>query len=43
MESTKPRPPARSFEVLLVWQKAHQFVLMVYAMTENFPKAERLD
>jgi four helix bundle protein len=40
METTKPRPPARSFEDLLVWQKAHQFVLQVYAMTENFPKAE---
>ncbi len=36
MESTKPRPPARSFEDLLLWQKAHQFVLQVYALTENF-------
>jgi four helix bundle protein len=40
MESTKPQPPARSFEDLLVWQKAHQFVLQVYALTENFPRAE---
>lgn len=40
METAKPRPPARSFEDLLVWQKAHQFVLQVYAMTETFPKAE---
>ena len=40
METVKTRPPARSFEDLLVWQKAHQFVLRVYAMTETFPKAE---
>jgi four helix bundle protein len=40
METTKPRPPARSFEDLLVWQKAHQFVLQVYAMTGTFPRAE---
>ncbi len=40
METVKTRPPARSFEDLLVWQKAHQFVLQVYAMTETFPKAE---
>ena len=40
METVKTRPPARSFEDLLVWQKAHQFVLQVYAMTENFPKSE---
>jgi four helix bundle protein len=29
-----------TFEELLVWQKAHQFVLMVYKTTENFPKSE---
>jgi four helix bundle protein len=40
METAKTRPPARSFEDLLVWQKAHQFVLQMYAMTENFPKTE---
>ena len=34
MEKTK------SFEELLVWQKAHQFVLLVYKVTEQFPKHE---
>jgi len=34
------RLPAKSFEDLIVWQKAHQFVLMVYAITESFPKQE---
>jgi len=34
------RAPARTFEDLLVWQKAHQFVLQVYAMTESFPRHE---
>lgn len=31
---------AKSFQDLLVWQKAHQFVLSVYRLTENFPKRE---
>lgn len=34
------RPPARSFQDLLVWEKAHDFVLAVYKMTEAFPKSE---
>ena len=34
------RAPARSFEDLIVWQKAHQFVLSVYRMTRAFPKEE---
>ncbi len=34
------RLPAKTFEDLIVWQKAHQFVLMVYALTEHFPKQE---
>ncbi len=34
------RAPARCFEDLIVWQKAHQFVLAVYRFTESFPKAE---
>lgn len=25
---------------MIVWQKAHQFVLSVYRLTENFPKNE---
>jgi four helix bundle protein len=32
--------PARSFEQLIVWPKAHQFVWSVYRATENFPKQE---
>ena len=31
---------ARSFEDLIVWQKAHAFVLEVYRMTKGFPKEE---
>ena len=34
------RTPARTFQDLIVWQKAHQFVLGVYRLTENFPKSE---
>jgi four helix bundle protein len=34
MEHTK------SFMELIVWQKAHQFVLAVYKMTKLFPKEE---
>jgi hypothetical protein len=30
--------PARTFPDLLVWQKAHGFVLEVYAFTAMFPK-----
>ena len=33
-------PPARSFQDLVVWQKAHGFVLAVYRLTERFPKHE---
>jgi four helix bundle protein len=31
---------AKSFKDLLVWQKAHQFVLEVYRLTEKFPSKE---
>jgi len=34
------RNPARSFLDLIVWQKAHQFVLAVYGYTRSFPKEE---
>ena len=34
------REPAKSFEDLLVWQKAHAFVLIVYRLTGVFPKHE---
>ena len=32
--------PARTFRDLLVWQKAHGFVLEVYAFTAMLPKQE---
>lgn len=35
-----PRPPAKTFRDLLVWRKAHEFVLSVYKFTEGFPKQE---
>ena len=35
-----PRPAARSFRDLLVWRKAHEFVLAVYAFTPGFPRQE---
>src|SRR5437870_13893067 len=35
-----PRPAARSFRDLLVWRKAHEFVLALYAFTAGFPRSE---
>ncbi len=34
------REPARRFEDLVVWQKAHQFVLAVYRLSQAFPRSE---
>ncbi len=34
------REPARSFEDLIVWQKAHAFVLNVYRLSRAFPREE---
>lgn len=34
------RAPARTFEDLIVWQKAHRFALDVYQLTETFPTKE---
>jgi four helix bundle protein len=34
------RLPARNFQDLSVWQKAHQFVLAVYRVSKNFPREE---
>jgi four helix bundle protein len=36
----QPRPAARSFRDLLVWRKAHEFVLGVYPYTAAFPNSE---
>lgn len=35
------RAPARNFQDLLVWQKAHALVLQVYGMTRALPSDER--
>lgn len=35
------RKPAATFENLLVWQKAHLFVLAGYRLSQTFPAAER--
>lgn len=32
--------PAKKFQDLIVWQKAHQFVLSTYELTKEFPKTE---
>ena len=34
------REPARSFEDLVVWQKAHAFVLDIYRLTKAFHREE---
>ena len=34
------RLPARNFQDLIVWQKAHQFVLGVYRLSKAFPREE---
>lgn len=34
------RQPARRFQDLIVWQKAHQLVLAVYRKSKSFPKEE---
>lgn len=32
--------PSKNFRDLIVWQKAHQFVLSVYEYTRKFPREE---
>src|ERR1041385_6002444 len=34
------RIPARTFQDLIVWQKAHGFVLAAYRLSRNFPRDE---
>ena len=34
------REPAKDFQDLIVWQRAHQFVLSTYRYSESFPKSE---
>ena len=35
-----PLSPAKSFEDLIVWQKAHAFVLHAYEFSATFPRSE---
>jgi four helix bundle protein len=32
---------SKTFQDLIVWQKAHQFVLAIYTATKNFPPDEK--
>ena len=34
------RKSAKDFKDLIVWQKAHQFVLAIYRFSDKFPKSE---
>ncbi len=34
------RAPARTFQDLVVWQRAHEFVLAAYRYSEEFPRRE---
>jgi four helix bundle protein len=34
------RESAKTFKDLIVWQRAHQFVLSTYQISDNFPKKE---
>jgi four helix bundle protein len=34
------KTPAKTFQDLTVWQKAHQFVLDIYGFTGTFPQTE---
>lgn len=34
------RAKAKSFQDLIVWKKAHEFVLAVYVLTRTFPREE---
>lgn len=34
------KKPAKTFKDLIVWQKAHEFVLAVYKYTNKFPNQE---
>lgn len=37
---TKDVKTEKGFRKLIVWQKAHQWVLLIYKLTEKFPKHE---
>ena len=37
---TAARAPAQTFRDLIVWQKAHKFVLHAYKLSQSFPREE---
>jgi len=39
-EESMDRAPAKTFEDLIVWQKAHALVLAIYKASQCFPKEE---
>lgn len=39
-EGKRMREPAKSFQDLVVWQKAHELVLEIYKLTNSFPNNE---
>lgn len=39
-ENYMPKETAKRFTDLIVWQKAHQFVLGTYRLSTNFPQTE---
>ena len=41
IESDHFEEGSKSFRDMIVWQKAHQFVLDVYQISSNFPKQEQ--
>ena len=41
MANTSLSKAAKTFQDLIVWQKAHQFVLAIYTVTKKFPLDER--
>jgi four helix bundle protein len=41
MANTNLSKAAKTFQDLIVWQKAHQFVLAIYTATKQFPPDER--
>jgi four helix bundle protein len=41
VSALKDIAPAQSFQDLLVWRKAHEFVLLVYKISADFPSTEQ--
>ncbi len=40
-EEIKKKAAAQSFQDLIVWRKAHEFVLLTYRFTDSFPNTEK--